>query len=45
MRVGRVMIMVALGAMFGSTVMTRMAYLIERLQFLIERVGEIAGLL
>ena len=35
-RVGRVMIMVALGAMFGNTVMTRMAYLIERLQFLYE---------
>jgi len=34
MRVGRVMIMVALGAMFGSTVMTRMAYLLDRLQFL-----------
>jgi hypothetical protein len=37
MRVGRVMIMLALGAMFGSTVMTRMAYLIERLQFLYDR--------
>jgi len=36
MRVGRVMIMIALGAMFGNTVMTRMAYLIERLQFLHE---------
>jgi len=36
MRVGRVMIMVALGAMFGSTVMTRMAYLLERLGFLRE---------
>lgn len=35
-RVGRVMIMIALGAMFGSTVMTRMSYLIERLQFLYE---------
>ena len=28
--------MLALGAMFGNTVMTRMAYLIERLQFLYE---------
>jgi multisubunit Na+/H+ antiporter MnhF subunit len=36
MRTGRLMIMVALGAMFGNTVMTRMAYLIERLQFLYE---------
>ena len=36
MRVGRLMIMIALGAMFGNTVMTRMAYLIERLQFLYE---------
>ena len=36
MRFGRLMIMVCLGAMFGSTVMTRMAYLIERLQFLYE---------
>lgn len=36
MRFGRLMIMVALGAMFGNTVMTRMAYLIERLQFLYE---------
>ena len=35
-RVGRLMIMVALGAMFGNTVMTRMAYLIERFQFLYE---------
>ena len=34
MRVGRVMLMVCLGAMFGNTVMTRMAYLLERLQFL-----------
>jgi len=36
MRVGRVMIMICLGAMFGNTVMTRMAYLIERIQFLYE---------
>ena len=36
MRLGRLMIMIALGAMFGNTVMTRMAYLIERLQFLYE---------
>lgn len=36
MRLGRLMIMVALGAMFGNTVLTRMAYLIERLQFLYE---------
>jgi len=35
-RLGRLMIMVALGAMFGNTVMTRMAYLIERMQFLYE---------
>lgn len=36
MRVGRIMIMICLGAMFGNTVMTRMAYLIERIQFLYE---------
>jgi len=36
MRLGRVMIMICLGAMFSSTVMTRMAYLLERLQFLYE---------
>jgi len=36
MRLGRLMIMIALGAMFGNTVLTRMAYLIERLQFLYE---------
>lgn len=36
MRVGRLMIMICLGAMFGNTVMTRMAYLIERIQFLYE---------
>ncbi|MCX5669910.1 MAG: hypothetical protein NTU94_01120 [Planctomycetota bacterium] len=36
MRWGRLMIMVALGAMFGNTVMTRMSYLIERMQFLYE---------
>jgi len=36
MRVGRLMLMIALGAMFGNTVMTRMAYLIERIQFLYE---------
>ena len=35
-RVGRIMIMISLGAMFGATVMTRMSYLIERLQFLYE---------
>jgi len=34
MRTGRLMIMISLGAMFGNTVMTRMAYLIERIQFL-----------
>jgi len=33
-RVGRVMLMICLGAMFGNTVMTRMAYLLERLEFL-----------
>ncbi len=36
MRIGRIMIMICLGAMFGNTVMTRMAYLIERIQFLYE---------
>lgn len=34
MRTGRIAIMVALGAMFGNTVMTRMSFLIERMQFL-----------
>jgi hypothetical protein len=34
MRVGRLLIMVSLGAMFGNTVLTRMAYLLERLDFL-----------
>ena len=34
MRFGRWMIMIALGSMFGATVMTRMAYLLERLRFL-----------
>jgi len=34
MRVGRLMLMICLGAMFGNTVMTRMAYLLERLLFL-----------
>jgi len=34
---GRISIMVALGAMFGSTVMTRMAFLIERMQFLFDQ--------
>jgi hypothetical protein len=34
MRAGRIMIMVALGSMFGATVMTRLAYLLERLRFL-----------
>ena len=38
MRVGRMMLMVCLGAMFGNTVMTRMAYLLERLQFLYDTV-------
>ena len=33
-RVGRVMIMISLGAMFGNTVLTRMAYLLERMEFL-----------
>jgi len=33
-RVGRITIMVALGAMFGSTVMTRMSYLLERIEYL-----------
>lgn len=34
LRFGRISIMVTLGAMFGNTVMTRVAYLIERLLFL-----------
>jgi hypothetical protein len=34
MQTGRLAIMIALGAMFGNTVMTRMAFLIERIQFL-----------
>jgi hypothetical protein len=34
MKTGRLVIMVALGAMFGNTVMTRMSFLIERMQFL-----------
>jgi len=34
MRVGRVMIMISLGAMFGNTVLTRVAYLLERMEFL-----------
>lgn len=34
MRAGRLVIMVALGSMFGATVMTRLAYLLERLRFL-----------
>jgi len=34
MRFGRIMIMVCLGGMFGATVMTRMAYLLERMIFL-----------
>lgn len=33
-RVGRIAIMICLGAMFGATVMTRMAYLLERMGFL-----------
>ncbi len=33
-RVGRLAIMICLGAMFGATVMTRMAYLLERMGFL-----------
>jgi len=33
-RVGRISLMVCLGGMFGATVMTRMAYLLERLRFL-----------
>jgi len=34
MRFGRLMIMVCLGGMFGSTVMTRLSYLLERMRFL-----------
>lgn len=33
-KVGRLMIMICLGAMFGATVMTRMSYLLERMNFL-----------
>lgn len=36
-RFGRVAIMICLGALFGNTVMTRVAYLIERLLFLHDR--------
>ena len=36
MKTGRLMIMVTLGAMFGNTVMTRMSFLIERIQFLFQ---------
>ena len=39
MRFGRLIIMVCLGAMFGSTVMTRMAYLLDRFLYL-ARFGE-----
>ncbi len=45
MRFGRLTIMVCLGAMFASTVMTRMAYLLDRFQFLLERGGEAVGAL
>ena len=34
MRLGRLMIMIALGSMFGATVMTRMSYLLERTSFI-----------
>jgi hypothetical protein len=34
MRFGRIMIMIALGSMFGATVMTRMSYLLERTYFI-----------
>ncbi len=40
MTTGRLMIMVALGAMFGNTVMTRMSFLIERMQFLFQFFSE-----
>jgi hypothetical protein len=36
MRAGRIVIMICLGGMFGSTVMTRLSYLLERLRFLSE---------
>ncbi len=44
-RFGRVTIMICLGALFGNTVMTRVAYLIERLLFLYNdfAIGEIGG--
>lgn len=34
-QMGRYLLMVCLGALFGNTVMTRMAYFLERLQFLL----------
>ena len=34
---GRWMMMICFGAFFGSTIMARMALLVERLQFLIEK--------
>lgn len=34
-QVGRYLLMICLGALFGNTVMTRMAYFLERLQFLL----------
>ncbi|MFC1600973.1 hypothetical protein ACFL34_01320 [Candidatus Sumerlaeota bacterium] len=40
MKIGRLSIMIALGAMFGNTVMTRMAFLIERIQFLFQFFNE-----
>ena len=40
MKTGRLAIMIALGAMFGNTVMTRMSFLIERIQFLFQFFGE-----
>jgi hypothetical protein len=33
---GRWMLMIAFGAFFGNTVMTRMSYLLDRLMFLID---------
>jgi len=44
MKTGRLVIMIALGAMFGNTVMTRMSFLIERIQFLSERLKTIITL-
>lgn len=35
-KVGRIFIMIALGGMFGNTVMTRMSFLVDRIRFMYE---------